>query len=96
MKSTEGLYEYGKLIRYIEGDESLERSPIKYFTSVTDKHHVIVQGDTLQLIAQRYYDSNFPWFIIADVNPNIEDIFQLTVGSTILIPDLNLVYGSYG
>ena len=95
MINTEGIYERGKIYDYENDDMSLERSPVKYYSSVSDVQHVVTYSDTLQSIAQHYYESNFPWFIIADVNPNIEDIFQLPVGDTILIPDLNLLYGGY-
>lgn len=95
MKSSEGLYDRGKIIRYTEGDVSLERSHVEYYSSVTDIQHVVTYTDSLQSIAQQYYGSNFPWFILADINPNIEDIFQPPVGETILIPDLNLLFGGY-
>ena len=92
MINSEGLYERGRIYDFEGGDMSIERTPIKYYSSVNDVQHVVTYSDTLQSIAQQYYGSNFPWFLIADINPNIEDIFQLPIGETILIPNLNLVY----
>jgi len=90
----EGLYDRGYLVYYKEGDISLQRTSLTYYRSVDDKHHVIREGETLLSIAQIYYDSQYPWYFIADVNI-IDDIFSLEIGNVLLIPDLNLIYGGY-
>jgi len=90
----EGLYDRGYLIYYNEGDISFQRTPLTYYRSVDDKYHVVKEGETLLSIAQIYYDSQYPWYFLADVNI-IDDIFDLEIGSVLLIPDLNLIYGTY-
>lgn len=35
------------------------------------------------------------WFFIADVNNNIEDIFDLPVGDLILIPSIEVIQSNY-
>jgi len=90
----EGLYDRGYLIYYKEGDISLQRTPLTYYRSIDDKYHVVREEETLLSIAQIYYNSQYPWYFIADINI-IEDIFDLEIGSVLLIPDLNLIYGGY-
>ena len=93
----EGLYDRGYIIEFKEGDKAFYRTPIYYAGSVSDKYHVVMVDDTLLSIAQKYYGSQYPWFIIADANAaNITDIFSLTVGLTLLIPDLNIIESFYG
>lgn len=92
----EGLYDRGYLVEFYEGDTAYYRTPISYMGSVTDKYHVVTDQETLHSIALKYYGSQYPWFILADVNASlIEDIFELVVGTTLLIPDLKIIYSLY-
>jgi len=94
---NEGLYDRGYLVKYTEGDVSLYRTPLNYVSSSMDKYHVIRDNDTLLSISQEYYDVQYLWYIIADVNANIiDDIFNLPVNETIVIPDLELLEAFYG
>jgi nucleoid-associated protein YgaU len=93
----EGLYDRGYVIEFKEGDKAFYRTPLQYYTLVSDQYHVVADGDSLLSIAQKYYTSQAPWYVIADVNASlIEDIFSLVVGTTLLIPDLNLINTVYG
>lgn len=96
MTQTEGLYDRGYLVDYGDGEIILHRTPIFYQQSVNDVYHVITYEDTLCSIAQKYYGSSFLWFMIADVNNDIEDIFDLPFGNTILIPSVSLIQSFYG
>jgi nucleoid-associated protein YgaU len=91
------LYEKGYIVSYQEGDVSLQRTPINFLGSVDEKYHVVSEGDTLLSIAQSRYDDQFLWYIIADANPiQVPDIFDLVVGTILLIPNkqtLSLIYG---
>lgn len=83
----QGLYQKGYIIYYPEGDSALYRDFPIYKGSVNDVYHTIGEGETLHSIARIYYRTSYSWFIIADANPDIiDDIFDLTVGETILIP----------
>jgi nucleoid-associated protein YgaU len=94
--AIEGLYDRGYLVEFKEGDVAFYRTILYYGGSIYDKYHVVKEGETLLSIAQDRYGSQFPWFIIADVNaPLITDIFELVVGTSLLIPDLNTLYSSY-
>jgi nucleoid-associated protein YgaU len=94
--AIEGLYDRGYLIEFKEGDKAFYRTHINYRGSQGDKYHVVADNETLHSIAQRYYGSQYPWFLIADANSSlISDIFELTVGDTLLIPDLNIIYTAY-
>jgi nucleoid-associated protein YgaU len=92
----ESLYNRCYLIEFSEGDKALYRTPINYKGSSSDRYHIVTEGQTLHSIAQKYYDSQFPWFIIADANASIiTDIFDLVVGTSLVIPDLKLISSIY-
>ena len=95
MITTEGLYDRGYLVDYGDGEIIVHRTPILYQQSVYDMYHVITYEDTLYSIARKYYGSSSLWFMIADVNNDIEDIFDLPFGDTILIPSVSLIQSFY-
>lgn len=95
MITTEGLYDRGYLVDYGDGEIILYRTPILYQQSVYDVYHVITYEDTLYSIARKYYGSSSLWFMIADVNNDIEDIFDLPFGDIILIPSVSLIQSFY-
>lgn len=95
MITTEGLYDRGYLVDYGDGEMVLHRTSIYYQQSVYDVYHTITYEDTLYSIARKYYGSSSLWFMIADVNNDIEDIFDLPFGDTILIPSVSLIQSFY-
>lgn len=96
MVTSEGLYDRGNLVDFGSGEIALFRNPISYRQSVSDIYHTIAHEDTLLSIARKYYGYSSLWFMIADVNNNIEDIFDLPIGETILIPNISLIQSMYG
>ena len=91
------LYANGKVLLLSGGEQLLERDPLVYDGSITDKHHTVMDGDALTNIAYKYYApiSNDPakyWWIIADVN-SIDDPLDIQdlIGEDILIPDLLII-----
>ena len=90
------LYEKGYIVSYKQGDMGLYRTPIPIYPGNGDNYHIVSEQDTLLSLAEKYYHDQFLWYIIADVNPDIEDIFSLTINTTLFIPDihsLSLIYG---
>lgn len=69
---------------YLEGDYSLERSEDIEFTS-RGIQHIVVEGETLQSISNKYYGSSSRWSDIADYN-GIIDPFDLSIGNLLIIP----------
>jgi len=96
MVVSEGLYDRGHLIDFGGGEVVLYRNPIYYKISVSDVYHPIAEGDTLHSIARKYFGFSSAWFMIADVNDDIDDIFILPEGDTILIPSIGLIQSLYG
>lgn len=84
---TEGLYDRGFIVSYEEGDKSLFRTPIKFKPNMGNKYHTITYGQSLLDISRKYYGTSSLWFLLADTNDIIEDIFNLPVGESILIPN---------
>lgn len=95
MAYQESLYDRGYLIDFGEGEVVIYRNNISYRQSVYDIYHTIKEGENLLQIARERYGSSSMWFFIADVNDNIEDIFDLSVGDLILIPDVAVIQSSY-
>jgi nucleoid-associated protein YgaU len=83
----------GYIVNYEEGDQSLERSRLKYNPSVNDKLHTITDFDTLTDLAYDAYGNSKYWWIIADINL-IHDPFILEVNTNIIIPDINHIKSS--
>lgn len=81
------LYTGGFIINYKEGDRSLQRTKILHTEDLKDSLHVVVEGDTLQNIAFRYYGDSKLWYLIADVNDEIINPFVLKPGQNLLIPN---------
>jgi len=81
-----GLYENKtRVIRYQEGDTSLERIYPFFPPGKNRAIHVIRDGDDLLSIAYQYYRDEKLWYIIATDN-GIINPFELTVGSILYIP----------
>lgn len=79
-------YSDAYILDYKDGDISLERHiPVFNNTSSTTVHTVI-EGETLQSIAFRYYGDSGKWSKIADINGIFFPPRDLEVGSNIIIP----------
>jgi len=62
---------------------SIENEPIK-----TEKFHIVRKGDTLSMIAYKYYGTASKWQKIFEKNRNtISDANKLTIGIKLIIPD---------
>ena len=95
MAYQENLYDRGYLIDYGDGEIVIYRNNISYRQSVNDKYHTVKDGENLLQIARQYYGASSMWFFIADVNDNIEDIFDIPSGSLILIPNVSIIQDNY-
>lgn len=80
----------GSITTFEDGTQSLDRPRLVHVPAIKDKLHIITSFDDLQSISfKRYGDSKF-WWILRDVN-NLDDIFTLEVGKSLIIPDLNKI-----
>ena len=77
------------ILNYDEGDRSLHNNKLsKYTISPHDEIYTIREGDTLDDIAKYKLGDSRLWFILAEVNINLVDIFRLEVGTTLIIPKI--------
>lgn len=67
-------------------------SPYKYPTTFPEnaKVHVIVKGDSLWAIAQKYYNNPLAWPQIHAANPYISDNHWIYPGDPVLLPDMTI------
>jgi nucleoid-associated protein YgaU len=87
----ENLYSNGYIVDLGEEGMLLKRDRLIYnFKSERDVRHRVTAGETLSSLAYRYYNNSLSWFILADVN-NIYNPFNLTPGSILLIPDIDII-----
>lgn len=80
-------YKNSIVVDFADGDISLDRIPLS-ISDVTDLQiiHTIVEGETLQNIAFKYYGDSGRWTDIADIN-SIYDAFEdLEAGNVLYIP----------
>lgn len=91
------LYSNGKVIELPNGDKLLQRDKIEYLSQQPDEYHTVVAGDTLTMLAWKYYSkftSDAPkyWKYIADVN-NITLPLNISylIGKNIVIPNFSLI-----
>jgi nucleoid-associated protein YgaU len=84
------IYSKRLIVKYTEGDYSIQRIIPNYPTSTEDEIHTVIQDDTLTQIAFKYYGEPVLWYHIADVN-NIFNPFDLVVGSSLRIPNLEIL-----
>ena len=85
----DNMYSDGEIFNFSNGTSLLSREPINYIITPQDRVHVWIQGDLLPNVAYRYYDNPAFWYIIADVN-DIQNPFEIEVGTELIIPDLEL------
>jgi len=92
----EGLYDRGYLVDFGNTEVALYRTPISYISGVNDEFYTIKSNETLFDIAREKFGNSSMWFILADVNSDvIEDVFDLPVGETIVIPNVTIIQSNY-
>lgn len=92
-RSGKDIYDTGYVLHYPEGDYSLERPiPNKYVPSKGDLVHTVMDGETLQSIAFRYFGDSGYWASIAEVNNIVNPLSEeeFYIGRKLIIS----IYGS--
>ena len=82
------LYSAGYALKYPNGDYSLERPiPIPIYSD-SDQIHTVMDGETLQSIAYRYYGDSGFWYQIAEANQIVNPISneEFYIGRRLIIP----------
>lgn len=79
-------YEDSYGIKYKDGDVSLERRDEFHDVTSDSFFHTVLEGETIQSIAYKYYGDSGKWYIIADVNSIYNPFTELEAGMEILIP----------
>lgn len=83
-------YNQGFALRYSDGDYSLEAYPRDIPFSINDIQHTVIEGETLQNIAYKYYRDSGKWYIISDANGIFNPLTEVVPGLILRIP----YYGS--
>jgi hypothetical protein len=84
-------YEYS-LVDFVQIKQAGELLPIVFYQfpdigRVSYSYHVYTQGERLDQISTKYYKKPGFWWAIAQVNPDIKDILNITPGTVIKIPN---------
>lgn len=88
--SANSLYSDGIVNVFLDGSKQLTRLRNKYVPKSQDFWHVLVDGETIYELANRYYGNEKVWWLIADANriSNVINIAYL-VGQYLLIPNFD-------
>jgi nucleoid-associated protein YgaU len=84
------LYSNGRVIQFKDSRQVLLRDKIVYQEGAQDEYHTVIETDTLSDLAYKKYGNSADWYIIADVN-NIHFPWELVVGSSLIIPNKDLI-----
>lgn len=79
-------YTNGYIISYENGDISLERIPTYQVNQQLVTVHTVLEGETLQSIAYKYYGDSGYWSLLADVNEIFNPFAELEKDMEIIIP----------
>lgn len=87
MNNPVSPYSDSYIVKYPNGDVSLERNltPPTVLGSQTTVHTVL-EGETIQSIAYKYYGDSGMWGIIADINTIFNPFTELEAGMELIIP----------
>lgn len=80
-------YEDSYIIEYPTGEQTLERFQYEHTKSVNDIHHTVLDGETIQSIAFKYYNDSGLWYMISDANSIYNPIDEILPGMQLLIPN---------
>ena len=79
-------YENGYYLNYGDGDYSLESNPPVIPYTNKDIQHTVLEGETLQSIAFRYFGDSGKWYLIAEYNNIINPMTEIVGGVILMIP----------
>lgn len=79
-------YDGAVALKYDDGDYSLEVTPPLVPNTSNDKQHTVMDGETLQNIAYRYYGDSGKWHLIAEANNILNPLAELEPYQLIRIP----------
>ena len=85
-------YEYS-VIDFVTTSANGHANPIVFYNQtnlgqVTYYEHVYSQGERLDQLATRYFKNPEYWWLIPEYNPQISDFTNITIGTTIRIPNV--------
>lgn len=84
-------YSVGEINILSDGTTLLQRNPLIYTPQLNDILHKVKEFDRLDLLAFKYYGDSKWWWVIADVNDNVFDPFDLPISEDIIIPNLEII-----
>ena len=87
--NTTNPYARGFVVNLQDDQQILKRTKLEYNPLVSrDKTHIVKESENIWDLAFKYYGNSKLWYIIADCN-SIFNPFELTINSTVIIPDLD-------
>lgn len=87
-------YSIGTLVELNSEETILVRERLNYKRNKSDKLHTTKEDENIFSISYQYYGDSRWYWVIWDVNPEIETPFNLAPNLDILIPDLDIIKAS--
>lgn len=80
----------------VDGQRAVEQRPDRLPIVVDGAaEHVVTGGETLDMLAARYYGREALWWRIADANP-VSCLFELAPGDRLVIPPIRVATSTGG
>jgi nucleoid-associated protein YgaU len=79
-------YDSAYVLKYRDGEYSLETDPPLVPHTSKDKQHTIKEGETLQNLAFAAYGDSGKWYLIAEANQIIDPFTEVVPGKLLRIP----------
>ena len=99
-QSTDRSSRYNRCYRYrdengVEFQETQDKIEIP--VSKNDSYYRVTEGevDRLDLVSHKYYKTPLLWWVIA-LASNIDDPFNVPVGTLLRVPPMSTIYGVRG
>lgn len=91
------IYEYTRYRKTPTTTESTQQKmiftarPLFNFPSEMSIPHIWKDGDRLDILSYEYYGTSQLWWVILDSNPKYKWEGDISIGDTIIIPDVEMV-----
>ena len=88
---------YTKVSQYSRDNKLVfkRRDRIK-FDAVNCTNHIFIEGETLDVLATKYYGDSQLWWVFLESNPNYRNELDISSGDIILVPLYEEVIKLYG
>lgn len=79
-------YNDSYVVEYQNGEQTLERELFQPTSATSNVMHTVMEGETIQDIAIKYYGDSGSWYKIADYNIIVNPFTEVVADMKLIIP----------